>query len=85
MPIAKALSIVKISKHQYYYRKKGTKQGIKASLTTQTTTGKSIDNSEIVSEIKKMYENPDTQYGYIKKYLINYYYPAPHVCEELLF
>lgn len=66
MPVAKALCIVQISKHQYYYHKKGTKQGVKPSLTTPMISGNSVENSMVVSGIKKIFENPDTQYGYIK-------------------
>lgn len=62
----KALIITGVSKHQYYYHAKGTKQGLKPSLYTSTVFGKKVENIEIVSIIKEMHSNPDTQYGYIK-------------------
>lgn len=62
----RALNITGVSKHQYYYQSKGTKQGLKPSLRTLTAFGVRIDNSEIVKFIKKTHTNPDTQYGYIK-------------------
>jgi len=39
---------------------------MRPSTTTLTVRGISVANAVIVSEIKKMVENPDTQYGYIK-------------------
>jgi len=39
---------------------------MRPSTTTLTVRGISVENAVIVSEIKKMFENPDTQYGYIK-------------------
>jgi len=62
----KALNIIGISKHQYYYRSKGTKQGLKPSLYTLTSFGKRINNADVVSIMKNIHSNPDTQYGYIK-------------------
>ena len=55
-----------ISKHQYYYKSKGTKQGLPPSTHTLTVTGDRVDNAEIVSIIKITFTNPDTIYGYIK-------------------
>lgn len=62
----KALAITGVSKHQYYHRSKGTKQGLKPSTYTLTAFGERIDNSEVVVIIKETHTNPDTQYGYIK-------------------
>jgi len=62
----KALNITGVSKHQYYYDRKGTKQGLKPSLYTLTVFGERVDNSEIVIIIKEIHANPDTKYGYIK-------------------
>lgn len=62
----RALNITGVSKHQYYYQSKGTKQGLKPSLRTLTAFGVRIDNSEIVLIIKEIHANPDTKYGYIK-------------------
>ncbi len=64
--IAKALRIVSISKHQYYYKSTGRKQGVKKTETTYKTSGKTVPNEKVVDKIKKVLENPDTQYGYIK-------------------
>ena len=60
------MSIVAISKHQYYYKPTEKKQGISKSEHTNTITGESVSNIEIVHKIKKILENPNTQYGYIK-------------------
>lgn len=58
--------ITGVSKHQYYYKSKGIKQGVKPSFYTVTIFGKRVANSDVVSIIKKSHANPDTQYGYIK-------------------
>lgn len=61
-----ALTIAGVSKHQYYYKVKGTKQGLKPSLHTTTVFGNKVKNMEIVSIIKEIHTNLDTQYGYVK-------------------
>jgi len=61
-----ALGIVGITKHQYYYRSKGGKQGVKPSEFTKKVSGDIVSNAEIISIIKDMHQNIDTQYGYIK-------------------
>ena len=67
MPLHKAFSIAGVSKHQYYYRKKKkNKRGVKASKFTKKVDGSIVDNMQIVSEIKEIFKNPDTRYGYIK-------------------
>ena len=79
LPLHKAFSIAGISKHQYYYRRKRNKGGIKASEFTKKVDGSIVDNQQVISEIKEIYKNPDTQYGYIKmtymlktkRYIIN--------------
>ena len=60
------MSIVAISKHQYYYKPTGKKQGISKTKHTKTITGELVSNIEIVNKIKEILENPNTQYGYIK-------------------
>jgi len=60
------LQIVSISKHQYYYQRTGKKQGVKASTHTLTAKGSKVTNSIILSTIKTIMKNFDTQYGYIK-------------------
>lgn len=63
------LSIAGITKHQYYYRPKGTKRGRKASEATFKVDGNNnekIPNSNVVETIKEIQEDPDTDYGYRK-------------------
>ena len=60
------MQIVGVSKHQYYYRSTGKKQGVSASTHTLTSVGDKVSNSEIVSIVKKYFTNLDTQYGYMK-------------------
>ena len=55
MSVAKALSIVQLNKHQYYYQSKGTKQGTKPSLLTPMTSGNSVENTMVVLEIKRKF------------------------------
>jgi len=64
--LCKAFEITGISKHQYYYKSKKGKRGIKASEYTHTVTGNRVKNEFIVELIKQMHQNPDTDYGYIK-------------------
>ncbi|WP_226064228.1 integrase core domain-containing protein [Kaistella polysaccharea] len=74
-----ALAITKISKHQYYYQPKKTKQGRKPSLVTENIDGEKVLNEKVVDEIILLQEDPDTIYGYkktttalkMKGYLIN--------------
>jgi len=65
-----ALQISGITKHQYYYKKKKTKQGRGCSITTFYTNsfGEKIEvlNDVIIQEIKQMHQDPDTDYGYQK-------------------
>ena len=58
-----ALQIAGITKYQYYYKPKGTKQGRKASIVTLNVDGKVVFNEEIVDEIILLQEDPDTVYG----------------------
>ncbi len=66
MRLCKAFEITGISKHQYYYKSKKGKRGVKASDYTYTVTGNRVKNEFIVELIKQMHQNPDTDYGYIK-------------------
>src|SRR5690554_6407028 len=50
-----ALQIVGVSKHQYYYISKKTKQGMKTSTTSSKDDGTEVDNKEIVLKIKELY------------------------------
>lgn len=60
------MGIAGISKHQYYYQSRGTRQGLKPSSHTLTAFGERVDNSKIVTIIKEAHAELDTQYGYIK-------------------
>jgi transposase InsO family protein len=66
LQLHKALCIAGISKHQYYYKKKSGRKGIKASKTTLKVSGEKVSNTQIVAQIKNIKQNPDTNYGYIK-------------------
>lgn len=74
-----ALAITGISKHQYYYRPKKSKQGRRASLVTKNIDGEALLNEDVVDEIISLQRDPDTVYGYkkttaalkMKGYLIN--------------
>ncbi len=61
-----ALQIVGVSKHQYYYTSKKTKQGMKTSTTTSKDDGTEVENKEIVLKIKELNRDQCTQYGYQK-------------------
>lgn len=64
------LKIVKITKHQYYYTKKRTKQGRKPSESTLFVSGtgqeKMISNNLVIDLIKEIRQDPDMDYGYQK-------------------
>lgn len=74
-----ALSITGLSRHQYYYKPKKSRQGRKASLVTKHVNGEAFLNEDIVNEIIELQKDPDTAYGYkkstvalkMKGYLIN--------------
>jgi transposase InsO family protein len=65
-----ALSITGVSKHQYYYRPKGGKRGKSPSTETpRLVDGHNIErvsNDEVIGYIKKIQQDPDTDYGYHK-------------------
>lgn len=64
-----ALVICGVTKHQYYYRPNGRKQGMFATNSTfrkQNEEINSLDNQIVVDEIKRIHEDPDTDYGYHK-------------------
>jgi len=65
----KALSILKLSRHQYYYKPKGHRPGKKPSQTTLKQVQQQIievKNKEVIEEIKTTQSDPDTDYGYRK-------------------
>jgi len=65
----KALYIIGITKHQYYYKSKQSKQGIKKSIITKRLKKAeiiSVLNTDVVNEIIEIHKDPDTDYGYHK-------------------
>lgn len=74
------LSILKITKHQYYYQTKSTHPGRKPSQTTKRiVSGETITetNEQVVDQIVNLQLDPDTNYGYRKMYfalmILGYY------------
>jgi hypothetical protein len=65
-----AFQITGITKHQYYYQKKRSKQGRGCSLTTFYTgvywQKQEVSNDVIIQEIKHTHQDSDTDYGYQK-------------------
>jgi transposase InsO family protein len=58
-----------MTRHQYYYKPKGTRPGRKPSQTTLRKQGNAtveVDNIEVVAHIKEVQSDPDTDYGYQK-------------------
>ena len=66
----KVLSVLRISKHQYYYKPKaGRKRGRKKSSVTLKHTDEGIvscSNKQVVEQIKEVGKDPDTDYGHRK-------------------
>jgi putative transposase len=63
------LPIIGLSRHQYYYKPKGTRPGKKPTETTKCRINDQIvevSNQEVVRQIKQTKEDPDTDYGYRK-------------------
>ncbi len=63
----KVLSIIGITKHQYYYQSKGSRSGRKPSQTTERLVeGKKVveTNEQVVRQIKSIQSDPDTNCGY---------------------
>lgn len=64
-----ALSVVGITKHQYYHNPSGIKRGRRSTETTmliEKNRSIEVPNSHIIEDIKKIQSDPDTVYGYIK-------------------
>lgn len=65
----KALSILSLSKHQYYYEPTGHRPGKKPTQTTNKLENQQIVtvlNQEVVDVIRETKQDPDTDYGYHK-------------------
>jgi transposase InsO family protein len=64
------LKIAKISKHQYYYQPKKSKQGIKptffSKMIDENEKIKEISNEKIIDQMKQIHQDLDTDYGYRK-------------------
>ena len=67
----KALPIIGLTKHQYYYRPKKSRPGRKASTsTTRLVSGemKEESNEQVVDKIINLQSDHETDYGYRKMY-----------------
>jgi len=74
------LPILHISRHQYYYKPKGTRPGKTPTKTTdRLVDGKKVTetNEQVIDQVKKIKSDPDTDYGYRKMYfalmILGYY------------
>lgn len=64
-----ALEVAGMSRHQYYHKAKPGKRGRKPTQSTIQSNGDKTEyicNEQVVDEMKKILEDPDLQYGYIK-------------------
>jgi transposase InsO family protein len=70
LKLSVSLQIAKISKHQYYYKPKSTKQGLKPSLSSiyidSDGIKKNISNSDIIALMQLIHQDVDTDYGHRK-------------------
>jgi len=65
----KALSVLALSKHQYYYEQTGHRPGKQPTQTTKKLEGQeviTVSNQEVVDTVKETQQDPDTDYGYRK-------------------
>ena len=65
----KALSILSLSKHQYYYEQTGRRPGKQPTQTTKKLEDQeviTVSNQEVVDKVKETQQDPDTDYGYHK-------------------
>lgn len=65
-----AFQISGLTKHQYYYQKKKTKQSRCCSIMTLCNDSRdeeaTVSNDFVIQEMKQVYQDPDTDYGYQK-------------------
>ena len=70
MKLAVSLQIAKITKHQYYYKPKLTKQDLKPSLSTfyigLDGVEMTILNTELIALMQLIHQDEDTDYGHRK-------------------
>lgn len=60
-----ALSIARLTKHQYYYKpQSGKKRGRKPSQHTSLLGKGAVPNAKVVAEMKSIQSDADTNYGY---------------------
>ena len=67
LPLRSALPIAGISKHQYYYRQKEGKPGIKPSAQTiflHNGQEQKHTDQQVVQHIEQIHQDPDLRYGY---------------------
>jgi len=68
MKTKKAIAFCGLTRHQYYYKPKAGKRGVKASEQTLKIVDKvgreMVSNQRVVDEIIAIKQNPDTDYGY---------------------
>ena len=66
----KTLSILGLSRHQYYHKPTGKRPGRKPTETTFKKTDNEttikVNNQEVIKQIKDTQSDPDTDYGYRK-------------------
>lgn len=63
----RAIEIMGITRHQYYYKPKPGKQGCKpSSKTPKVTNGTTelVSNQDVLDEVRKLKEDPDLNSGY---------------------
>lgn len=63
-----ALSICTVSKHQFYYRSSSQKRAGRPITEHSIQADNLVANTDVVSLIKEIQSNPDTDYGYRKMY-----------------
>lgn len=67
----KVLSVLELSRHQYYYKPKATSAGRKPTQTTmRMLNGSMVEESdkEVINQIEQIRNDPDTNYGYRRMY-----------------
>lgn len=67
------MSILDLSKHQYYYEQTGHRPGKQPSQSTKKIEAgeiTTVDNQEVVDKIKETQQDPDTDYGYRKMWTL---------------
>ena len=68
-PIRSVLKYCKVPISTYYYKPNGRKQGRKPYAFYLDSQGKPLEKQDIVDAIKKLFENPFVDYGYLKTWI----------------